>query len=163
MHIWINLSCFYFPICCCSLWGLNQTQAGLFSRTLFEFVPDRNALWGFCPSSSTVLLIPCSVPLGHHGAIGAQWGPLFLVYKHPRSSWTPFWCSVNLVLAHSAPTKWVNILSYECAGRENRRFRILNFMHGDASFKYYQDDFRSNIGCINKDAPRWKLLGIQIY
>lgn len=55
----------------------DHTQAGLFSRTLFEFVPDRNALWGFCPGSSTVLLIPCSVPLGHHGAIGAQWGHCF--------------------------------------------------------------------------------------
>lgn len=48
----------------------------------------------FCPSSSTVLLIPSSVPLGHHRAIGAQWGHCF---RCARSSRTPFCRSVNLI------------------------------------------------------------------
>lgn len=95
VYIWIKLRHFE---------ASGRPQAGLFSRTLFEFVSD--IVGAFVP----VLHLPCSVPLAHHGAIGAQWGLCFSctsvhVPLGPPSAVLLIW-----FLDLSAPTKWVNTL-----------------------------------------------------
>lgn len=106
VYIWIKLGHFE---------ASGRPRACLFSRTLFEFVAD--IVGAFVP----VLHLPCSVPLGHHGAIGAQWGHCFSctsvhVPLGPPSAVLLIW-----FLDLSAPTKWVNTFWGGQKG-ENRRF-----------------------------------------
>lgn len=92
------------------------THPQLFARTLCVCVdPDRTALLGSSPSSSTVLHMANPLPLGHSRATGGQWGYCFrwhgLTYTQ---QWDPplLPASLSRFRSFSFRTVWVNTFTH---------------------------------------------------